>query len=188
MKPARRRATYEDVLNAPEHVVAEVVEGELYTSPRPRYPHALAGSAINQDLGPFSRRPGSLGGPGGWWILYEPELHFGEDIVVPDLAGWRHTRLPEVPDVAYLELAPDWACEIVSPGSSVLDRDRKMPVYAREGIGFFWLVNPSARTLEVYRLQRQRWVRIATHVDDEIARIEPFAELELDLSRWWISS
>jgi Uma2 family endonuclease len=188
MKAARRRATYQDVLGAPQHMVAEVVDGELYTSPRPRSPHAFAGSAINQDLGPFSRRPGSPAGPGGWWILYEPELHLGEDILVPDLAGWKHERLPRVPDVSYFELNPDWACEIVSSGTGHLDRDRKMPLYAREGLPHFWIVDPILRTVEVYRLQGLGWFRVTTYLERDVVRIEPFEDLELDLSRWWIDS
>lgn len=188
MKPARRRATYQDVLDAPEHIVAEIVDGELYTSPRPRSPHALAGSSINQDLGPFSRRPGSPARPGGWWILYEPELHLGDDILVPDLAGWRHERLPRVPNVAYFELIPDWACEIVSPSTGRLDRVRKMPIYAREGLQHFWIVDPTSRTVEVYRLERANWAHVTTYCDQDVVRIEPFEALELDLSRWWIDS
>jgi Uma2 family endonuclease len=128
-------------------MVAEIVDGELYTSPRPASPHALAASAIGQDLAPFSRRPGSPAGPGGWWILDDPELHFGADVVVPDLAGWRHERMPSIPNVAYFELAPDWLCEVVSPSTGRLDRVRKMPVYGRAGVSHMWLVDPSTRTL-----------------------------------------
>jgi Uma2 family endonuclease len=187
MKTARRRATYQDVLDAPEHMVAEIVDGELYTSPRPRYPRVRR---LSHQPGPGSvfATPLEPRGPGGWWFLSEPELHFGEDILVPDLAGWRHERLPSVPDVAYLELVPDWACEIVSPSTGRLDRVRKMPVYAREGLQDFWIVDPTPRTVEVYRLQDANWVHVATYSDQDAARIAPFQELELDLSRWWIDS
>lgn len=188
MKPARRRATYDDVLKAPEHMVAEIVDGELYTSPHPRSPHAFAGASITQDLGPYSRRPGSPAGPGGWWILYEPELHLGADVLVPDLAGWRHERLPTVPDVSYFDLVPDWACEIISTSTGHLDRSRKMPIYAREGLQHFWIVDPTPRIVEVYRLQAAKWVRTATYSDRDIVRIEPFEAVEVDLSRWWIDS
>jgi Uma2 family endonuclease len=188
MDPARRRATYDDLLKVPDHFVAEIVGGELYATPRPASPHARAASAIGQDLGPFDRRPGSPGGVGGWWILDEPELHLGAEIVVPDLAGWRHDRMPTIPNVAYFELAPDWVCEVVSPGTGRLDRAQKMPVYAREGVSHLWLVDPLARTLEVYRLENSRWVVVNTLGGSGGARAEPFAAIEIDLSRWWLEA
>lgn len=187
MARAKRRATYEDLFALPDNVVGEIIEGELYASPRPASPRAFAGSAIGQDLGPLSRLPGGAHGPGGWWILDEPELHFGADILVPDLAGWRQERMPAVPNVAYFELAPDWACEIVSPSTGRLDRVRKMPVYAREGVSFLWLVDPSTRTLEVYRLEGSRWLVLRALGGDDIAAVEPFAEIELEIGRWWLA-
>jgi Uma2 family endonuclease len=186
MNPARRRATYEDLLAVPDILIAEIIDGELITSPRPASPHARAASVITQDLGPFDRRPGSPGGPGGWWILFEPELHLGADILVPDLAGWRRERMPVLRDVPYFEQAPDWVCEVVSPSTGGLDRVRKMPVYAREQVGYVWLVDPLQRTLEIYRLEGQRWVVVSTHGDTETVRAEPFEALELDISRWWL--
>jgi Uma2 family endonuclease len=188
MDPARRRATYEDLMKVPDHMVAEIVDGELYASPRPASPHALATSALGQDLGPFSRHRGTRAGPGGWWILDEPELHFGADVLVPDLAGWCHERMPTIPDVAYFELPPDWLCEVVSPTTGRLDRVRKMPVYAREGVGHLWLVDPITRTLEVYQLDARRWAVLSTHGGNDIIRAEPFAELDIDISRWWRDS
>src|SRR5436309_2548493 len=95
----RRRATYADLLEVPEYLVGEVIDGELITSPRPALPHALAASAIGAGLfDPFNRPPGGAAKPGGWWILYEPELHLGDDILVPDLAGWRRERMPTFPN------------------------------------------------------------------------------------------
>jgi Uma2 family endonuclease len=186
MDAARRRATYDDLLKVPDHFVAEIVDGELYATPRPASPHAFASSAIGQDLGPFSRRPGSPGGPGAWWILDEPELHFGPDVLVPDLAGWRQERMPTVPNVPYFELAPDWVCEVVSPRTGRLDRVRKMPVYARERVAYLWLADPILRTLEVYRLDGPRWVVASTHGGTDVARPEPFETIDIDLSRWWL--
>jgi Uma2 family endonuclease len=159
--PVKRRATYDDLLQVPPHRVAEIVDGDLHVSPRPASRHALASSRLGSELGPpFDR---GRGGPGGWWILDEPELHFGEDVVVPDLAGWRRERMPEFPGTAFFTLAQDWACEVVSPGTERLDRAKKMPVYARENVSHLWLVNPVARTLEVYRLAEGRWLLLATH-------------------------
>jgi Uma2 family endonuclease len=123
MEPARRRATYEDLTQVPEHMVAEIIDGELYASPRPASPHARSASVMGGDLGgPFDRPPGGPEAPGGWWILDEPELHLGPDVMAPDLAGWRRERMPRIPDVAYFEQAPDWVCEVVSPRTGILDR------------------------------------------------------------------
>lgn len=186
MDPVRRRAKYDDLLKVPSHLVAEIVAGELYATPRPAAPHARAASAVGQDLSPFDRRPGGPSGPGGWWILDEPELHLGDDIVVPDVAGWRQNRMPSIPNVAFFDLPPDWVCEVVSPTTGRLDRIGKMPIYASHGVFNLWLVDPAARTLEVYRLEATRWVVAQTLGGDEIVRAEPFSEIEIDLGRWWI--
>jgi Uma2 family endonuclease len=186
MDPARRRATYDDLLQVSDLLIAEIVDGELITSPRPASPHARAASIILRNLDPFDRRPDDPGGPGGWWILFEPELHLGADILVPDLAGWQRERMPVLENVPYFEQAPDWVCEVVSPSTGRLDRVRKMPIYAREQIRYLWLVDPLLRTLEVYRLEEQRWVVASTHGGTEAVRAEPFAAVELDMSRWWL--
>ena len=186
MNTAPRQATYEDLLKVPDILIAEIVDGELVTSPRPASPHARAASSIGQDVSPFDRRPGGPGGPGGWRILFEPELHLGANILVPDLAGWRRERMPMLENVAYFELAPDWVCEVVSPGTARLDRVRKMPIYARERVSHLWLVHPGLQTLEVYRLEGQHWVVVSSHVGAEGVRAEPFEALELDMSRWWL--
>ncbi|MGH7819713.1 MAG: Uma2 family endonuclease [Candidatus Binatia bacterium] len=187
MKPAKRAATYEDLCKVPEHLVAEIIDGELITSPRPASPHALAASGIGSDLWTrFNRPPGDPESPGGWWILHEPELHLGPDVIVPDLAGWRRERMPSLPNVAAFTLAPDWACEVVSPSTGWIDRGRKMRIYAREGVRHLWMVDPIARTVEVYRLEGDRWIVAATHGGAGPMRAEPFAEVELDVSRWWL--
>jgi Uma2 family endonuclease len=181
--PATKRATYEDVLNAPEHKVAEIVDGVLHLSPRPAVPHAEATSAIGDELkGPFQR---GRGGPGGWLIVDEPELHLGADILVPDLAGWRRERLPKLPNAPYITLAPDWICEALSPSTSRLDRAEKLPVYARERVRHAWIVDPIARTLEGLRLEGERWVILATHAGDARIRAEPFDAIELELGLLW---
>ncbi len=173
----RPKATYEDLIRVPDNKVAEIVDGELFVSPRPAAPHALAASLLGADLiGPFHH---GRGGPGGWWIVHEPELHFGEDVLVPDLAGWSRERLPEFPKKAFFTLAPDWVCEVLSPSTERLDRARKLRVYAREGIGHTWLVNPLARTVEVYRRAEDRWLIVATFADDALVRAEPFDAIEV---------
>jgi Uma2 family endonuclease len=179
----KRRATYDDLLQVPPHRVAEIVDGDLYASPRPASRHALASSALGSELWPPFHQ--GRGGPGGWWILFEPEMHFGSDVLVPDLAGWRRERMPDFPDTPAFTLAPDWVCEVVSPNTERLDRAKKMPVYAREGVAHFWLVNPTSRTVEICRLADGRWLLLATHEGAERVRAEPFAAVELGLAPLW---
>ena len=189
MRPVRKRATYQDLFDLPQHVVGEIIEGELYVSPRPASPHAYACAAINSDLfGTFGGPPGDRGAVGGWWILFEPELHFGADVLVPDVAGWKRERMPQMPSVAYFKLPPDWVGEISSPSTAALDRNRKLQVYAREGIPHCWIVDPLAKTLEVFRLEPGGWVAACTHVGDDVVRAKPFAAVELELSRWWLDT
>jgi Uma2 family endonuclease len=183
---APKRATYDDVLRAPPHVVAEVIDGELHTHPRPATPHAQAASVLGEELGPPFKR--GKGGPGGWIILYEPELHLGyaPDIVVPDLAGWRRDTLPELPEAPFLTVRPDWACEVLSPATRRIDRTRKVPLYAREGVHHLWLVDPDARTLEVLRLDGETYRAITTFAGEAPVRAEPFDAIALDLGALWM--
>lgn len=183
--PARKRATYQDVLDAPDHLIAQVLDGVLHTHPRPAGPHAQTSSVLGMDIGSAFHR--GRGGPGGWIILDEPELHLGPDILVPDLAGWKRERLPAVPPTPYFELAPDWACEVLSPSTALIDRQKKLPIYARERVAHVWLVDPKARILEVYRLHEQHFLAVATHGGDEVVRAEPFAAIELELAALWPS-
>lgn len=179
----KQRATYEDLLQVPEHLVAEILDGDLYASPRPAMPHARVCSALEIEIGgPFDR---GRGGPGGWWILFEPELHFDAEVLVPDLAAWRRERLPSIPDVAFMTLAPDWVCEVISPATERIDRALKLPIYAKHGVGHAWLVNPASRTLEVYRRSDKTWTLVGSHADDAVVRAEPFDAVELDLLVLW---
>ena len=182
--PLPRPATYEDLLKVPDHKVAELIDGELFVSPRPASPHAYTSSRIGGALDEFDGK-GGQGRRGGWWIVFEPELHLGRDAVVPDLAGWRHERMPHYPDTAFFDLAPDWVCEVASPSTFRLDRMRKQGLYARAGVNYLWLVTPLDRLLEVYRREGQRWLLLGTHGGEEPVRIEPFETKELDLQRWW---
>jgi Uma2 family endonuclease len=182
----KKRATYDDILALPEHVIGEIIDGELIVSPRPASPHALASSQLGILVGgPFSCPPGN-GGVGGWHILDEPELHLGENVLVPDLSGWRRERMPRMPNTAFFELPSDWVCEIISPSSARKDRTRKMDIYAQAGITHSWLIDPLARTLEVYGLESGRWVRLVTFDGDVKVRAVPFDAVEIDLTRLWM--
>jgi Uma2 family endonuclease len=183
MSRPSRPARYADIEALPDNVVGEILEGVLYTHPRPAAPHALASSAIGEELGPPFKR--GRGGPGGWVILDEPELHLVEDVIVPDLAGWRRERMPEVPTVAAFTLAPDWACEVLSPATEMVDRARKLPIYARRRVAHVWLVNPIAQTLEILRLDGDTYRLAAIHAADASVRAEPFDAIALDLAVFW---
>jgi Uma2 family endonuclease len=177
---------YEDLLRLPDHVVGEIVAGELHVSPRPAAPHARASTVLGSEItGPFDR---GRGGPGGWWILDEPELHLGSDVMVPDLAGWRRERMPSIPDVAWFDLAPDWVCEIVSPGTMQLDRTRKMPAYADHEVAHLWIIDPLAKTLEVFGLVDGSCRMESTHAGDDIVRAAPFDAIEIELGALWIDN
>jgi len=185
-KPVGKRATYQDVLDAPERFIAEVLNGELFLQPWPTIPHQGAVSELTADLG---GTVGRLGPPDGWIILRAVEVHLGEgedvDIVVPDLAGWRRTRLPKVPATAFMSLPPDWVCEVLSPSTELRDRTTKLSIYAREGVGHLWFVSVRTRHVEVYRLNDGLWTLLATAQGDAKVRLAPFEEVEIDLSYLW---
>jgi Uma2 family endonuclease len=167
----------------PADVVAEIVAGVLRGSPRPRPLHASVSSVLGEELGPPFRR--GRGGPGGWLILDEPELHLAADVLVPDLAGWRRERLPVVPDQPALSLAPDWVCEVLSPSTAVFDRRDKLPVYARERVTQVWFIDPAARLLEVLRLDGTSYRIAGAFAGDDGVRAEPFDAIELPLGALW---
>jgi Uma2 family endonuclease len=181
--PAKRAATYADILALPEHFVGEILNGDLVVSPRPAPRHNAASSALGATLGPPFQF--GDGGPGGWWILDEPELHLTSDVVVPDLAGWRRERMQTLPNEAYFTLAPDWICEVLSPATSRVDKTIKLPIYARAAVPHVWLIDPIAQTLEVYQLDSGRWVLASTHGGGDAVRAAPFEDIALDLSRLW---
>jgi Uma2 family endonuclease len=181
--PALRRATYDDLRAVPEPWVAQLIDGELITHPRPASPHVVATSALGEELGPPFKR--GRGGPGGWVILDEPELQLGGDVLVSDLAAWRRERMPEIPHTAAFELSPDWVCEVLSPSTEAVDRGKKTRVYAREGVTFVWLVNPATRTLEVLELASGLYRIVAVFAGDTPVRAIPFDAIELDLAQLW---
>jgi Uma2 family endonuclease len=181
--PFDRPATYDDLVKLPDNLVAEIVDGELHASPRPAPAHTIAGASLGVAIGgPYFH---GRGGPGGWWILDEPELHLGSDVLVPDLAGWKRERMPRRPDTAYFPLVPDWVCEVLSPSTARLDRVAKLSIYAREGVSHVWLIDPLAQTLEVFRLEIGRWLLLGTHAGNEVVRAEPFGAIDLELALLW---
>jgi len=176
---------YDELLALPENLVGEIIGGQLYTQPRPAGPHEIASSSLGADLNLAYYK--GRGGPGGWWILVEPEVHFIRDVevVVPDLAGWRRERMPRPPEDHRFLVTPDWVCEVLSPSTAKKDRIKKMPLYARHGVAYLWLVDPLAKTLEVYTLAKTAWVVTGLYKDDDEISAPPFQEITLRLAEMW---
>ena len=182
MNAVIRQASYDDVLCLPEHVTGEILSGQLHAQPRPSARHARVETGLARGLfGPFD-----LGGdgPGGWVILVEPELHLGSNVMVPDLAGWTREHLSEIPD-GPISVVPDWACEILSPGTAVKDRKIKLPIYGQLGVRHVWIVDPNAKTIEILRNGGEHWLLLATYSDQDCMRAEPFDAIELELRHLW---
>jgi len=188
VKPAhqdRRQTLYDAYRAVPSHQRAEIIRGTLYVSPRPAPRHANATSVLGGELnGAFQR---GRGGPGGWWILDEPELQLvALEPMAPDLAGWRVERMPTLPESAYFVIPPDWICEVLSKSTENVDRNEKLPIYAAHEVGHVWLIDPIAKTLEVYALgDDHRWREVRVYEGDVRVRVEPFTAIELDLSALW---
>jgi len=182
--PARRSATYDDLLALPPHVVGQIVFGVLHAHPRPAPKHAQAATTLGEELGPPFKR--GRGGPGGWLILDEPEVHLGPHVIVPDLAGWRRERMPEMPvDKAYFVLAPDWVCEVLSPSTASLDRGDKLKVYASFDVKHVWFVDPEARTLEILERDEKGYRVFDVFSGEAKVRAVPFDAIELELGLLW---
>jgi Uma2 family endonuclease len=188
VQPVRdpRDELYEEYLRVPSHLRAEIINGTLYIMPRPAPRHANASSVLGVELGGAFQR--GRGGPGGWWILDEPELQLDAKApVVPDLAGWRAERMPELPETAYFTITPDWVCEVLSRSTEKIDRDDKLPYYAAHRVRHVWLLDPIEKRLEVYALDdaAARWRAVRIYEGDVAVRAEPFDAIELDLSALW---
>ena len=182
-QPAQRTATYEDLLNLPVNLVGEIISGRLVTHPRPAPKHARASSILGVEIvGPFDK---GSGGPGGWWILDEPEVHLGEHVLVPDLAGWRRERMPALPQTAWFDLAPDWVCEILSPATARSDRVEKLPIYAAFGVGHVWLIDPELHTLEAFENREGGWFMLGGFEGENRVSVAPFDAVGIELGLLW---
>ncbi len=184
-EPAIKRATYDDLFGIPENMTGEIMNGELYVTPRPSRKHSNTAASLGYELGP-PYHFGRGGGPGGWIILDEPEIAFGENILVPDMAGWKKERFPVEEPHNWISVAPDWICEILSPTTAQVDRTEKMPIYARHQVPYAWLVDPILKTLEVFRLEPEHWVVLGVYAKSAKVRAEPFSEVEIDLGLLWL--
>ena len=183
----KERATYADLEQVPENKVGEIINGELFVSPRPAFKHADAAGRIFLKLGTAFDDP--EGSEPTWIILFEPELHLDGDAFIPDLAGWRRDRMPELPDVVASDVVPNWVCEVLSPSTLRHDRMLKLPRYAQLGVDHAWLVHPRDRTIEVYLRKGSTWEPVGVwgenHPNASDARIPPFDSVPFDTNRWW---
>lgn len=182
-EPAKRPATYADLEAVPPHLVAEIIDGDLVTHPRPSPRHAATANSLADELtGPFQK---GRGGPGGWVFFVEPELHLGPHVVVPDLAGWRRERLNKYPDTMYFDLAPDWICEVLSGSTERRDRTSKRRIYAEAGVGHLWLINPRFQLLEAFVLTEGHWLLPGTWSSDDTVSAAPFDGISFSLADLW---
>jgi Uma2 family endonuclease len=182
---SRTLSLYEQLMALPEGLTGEIINGQLRTQPRPAWPHSLASSRLGADIeGPYGR---GRGGPGGWWIIDEPEVHFVLDteVMVPDIAGWRKKRMPSPPEGHKIQVVPDWVCEVFSPSTKSTDREEKMPLYAHYGVRFAWLVDPKTHTLETYKLTDFKWKPLGIFRDDDTVCVVPFDQIVIHLADLW---
>lgn len=182
---APKKVSYDDLRALPSEVIGEILGGQLYTQPRPSNLHTLVTSVLGMKLGPPFQW--GEGGPGGWFIIDRPEIHLGDDVVVPDMAGWRKQRLAQIPDENHYGLAPDWVCEVMSPGTAKRDRTVKLEIYRRESVGYYWLVDARLKTVEVLKLDGDGYRILKVVSGEETVRAEPFEAIEIELSRLWES-
>lgn len=184
--PAKKLTTYEDLYNIPENMIGEILNGELIVTPRPAARHMHVTTVLSGEIEPPYRR--GRGGPGGWIFLIEVEIKLGEDIVVPDLAGWHRERFPTELEHNWIPIAPDWVCEVLSPSTVRTDKVRKMPLYARHNVGHIWLIDPANLTLDAFRLESDRWSLLGSFSENDRVRAEPFQEIEIHLGDLWMES
>ena len=182
--PLGRLATRDDLDALPAHIKGEILNGVLYTMPRPRPWHQLIGGTVYSGLAaPYGR---GVGGPGGWWILPEPGIELlGSEEFAPDVAAWRKERMPELPIDETISLVPDWLCEVHSPSTRKYDRTKKRDFYAHIGVPHLWLLDPLNQELTALQLVDGRWSELGVYIGDERVRVEPFPLVEFNLVELW---
>ncbi|MBF0099990.1 MAG: Uma2 family endonuclease [Desulfobacterales bacterium] len=184
LQTVKINAEYDDLYNIPENMIGQIINGELIVMPRPSPKHAGTLSNLTIEIGPPYKL--GRGGPGGWIILDEPEIKLGQDIFVPDLAGWKKEKLPQPPSTNYISVPPDWICEVLSPSTEKTDRARKMPIYAQFQVGHLWLIDPIEKILEIFKLIHNQWTVLSIYAEDDKVKGEPFQEIDIDLKNlWW---
>ena len=177
-EPAKKPATYADLEAVPPHLVAEIIDGELVTHPRPSPRHGATAFSLSGTLtGPFQK---GRDGPGGWVFFVEPEVKFGGDILVPDIVGWRRERLKAYPETNYFTVIPDWVCEVLSGSTEKRDR-----TYGEAGIPHLWLIDPRLQILEAFENRNSRWMKLGDWNSDDVVSAPPFEALSFSLADLW---
>ncbi len=187
IESVKSNADYADLYSIPENMIGEIIDGELYAMPRPSPRHCNTASSLGIIIG-YYYKIGMNGGIGGWWILDKPGIHFSdlkEDIMVPDISGWKKEKMPELPAETYFSVTPDWICEILSPATAAHDRKKKLPKYAKFGVSYFWIVDPANRTVEILKLKNGEYSVSAVYCEDDKMKAEPFTEILIDLKNIW---
>jgi Uma2 family endonuclease len=184
---AKKKAVYEDLYNIPAGMTGEIINGELIATPRPSRKHGFCATALGAAV-TVPYQFGEGGGPGGWIFIIEPEIRLGENILVPDLAGWRRKNFPFQEDSNWIAIAPGWVCEVLSPNTFRNDKVKKMPIYARHGVEHIWLIDPVAMTLDVFRLESSGWLMLGSYAEKDKVRAAPFQDIEIDLDGLWLES
>ncbi|MDR3568906.1 MAG: Uma2 family endonuclease [Syntrophobacteraceae bacterium] len=183
---ASKKADYEDLFTIPDNMIGEIVNGKLIATPRPSSRHSHVAAVLSGKLIP-PYRLGEGGGPGGWILLYEPEIMLGEHLLVPDLAGWKKERFPRTTQSNWISISPDWVRELLSPGTARYDRIEKMAIYALQGVLHAWLIDPNLKTVEVFELDSSnRWVNRTAFTKKGKIRAAPFEQVEIDLDYLWL--
>ena len=182
-EPAKKIVTYADIEALPEGVRGEIINGALYTHPRPNNRHSMVATALGGELlTPFQK---GRGGPGGWVFMFEPEVMFGENLLVPDIVGWRRERLTTYPTTNWIQVRPDWVCEATSPSTALRDRHFKREIYAHAGVPHYWIIDPRARILEVFQLENQKWTLFGTYSAGSDVAAPPFEAYSFPMDVLW---
>jgi Uma2 family endonuclease len=186
--PARRLPSFNDLYaeieRLPEGMTGEILEpGTLRTMARPGRAHRRSAQQCFRSLEGADMASGGT----GWWIEQEAEILLpGERLAVPDLSGWRVERVPELPDENPIAVLPDWCCEVLSPTTAREDRALKLPLYARSGVSWIWVVDPVLRLVEVFESVGGKPLLVATAKEDDTGPLAPFT-VDIALTRWWIA-
>lgn len=172
-------AVYQDLvnLNLPEWKIGEIVNGRLCVRRLPLPKGTMAFSALLFLLADALE--------GAWRILPRVELCLGDDVLVPDLSGWRHERMPVVPNTAWIELPPDWVCDVLTPSSLTIVREQKAAAYARHGISDWWVIDPDKQAVEVHALRGNAYECAAHLIGRHALQSPPFANVAIDLGHLW---
>jgi len=185
-EPARKIQAFEELLaeidRLPEYLSGEILEpGVIRTMSRPATPHRRAAGMCYRSLGGADKAWGGV----GWWIEQEPAVRFGERLANPDLAGWRVERCPDPPQTNPITIVPDFCCEVLSPSTMRDDRKLKLPLYARSGVSWVWLIDPAAHLVEVFQTQNGKPTLVMSAAEDETTRLPPF-DLDISFGVFWM--